>query len=613
MKSKYFFSALFLLLVQTTYFAQGLAVNGAEYRTKDSYLYGRFESSVKAPGKEGILTSLFTYFDGTPSDPWTSSKWNEIDIEILGRYNNDVQFNTITQGQTNHVRHQYVNFDPALDYHTYAFEWTPDYVAWFIDGAEVYRQTNDFVKTLIHAQKLMMNIWSPVYTNWAGVWNDAVVPAFGFYDWAAYYKYTPGTGNYGTNNNFTLSWKDDFNSFDSNIWEKGDHGFGGNRSDFVPNNIAFVDGKLILCLTDKNNTGFVDKSGPKVISVLALSNNNLRVFFSEQVEKTSTETSSNYILSGSSITKAVLMSDRRTVDLTVDQMDLSSLPTLIVRNIKDFLFPSNVMTFVAKSIVVIPQLKFPVKINVGGTSYKDFITDREFVSDTSSYGFMEGNKSGPFSNSIGNTVDDTLYQTEINGLAKYVVRVPNGKYKIKLLFADNYFDVAGARVFDIYVQGSLAVKALDVVKEVGAKNALEKVIDNVEVKDSKIDIHFAALVQRPFLNGVVIESLTTNSVEGETSIPGEFRLEQNYPNPFNPTTTIKFSIPAVETFRGTSHHVSLKVFDLLGREVASLVNEERPVGKYIETLHAESLPSGVYFYRLEAGNFTQTKKLILMK
>ena len=112
-----------VLLIPASEFAKDF--KGAELRTKDSYLYGRIEARYKAENKEGTLASFFTYFDGTPSDPWETSKWNEIDVEILGRYNNNIQFNTITPGQTNHVRANFVNFDPSQDYHTYAIEWTP--------------------------------------------------------------------------------------------------------------------------------------------------------------------------------------------------------------------------------------------------------------------------------------------------------------------------------------------------------------------------------------------------------------------------------------------------------------------------------------------------------
>jgi photosystem II stability/assembly factor-like uncharacterized protein len=102
----------------------------------------------------------------------------------------------------------------------------------------------------------------------------------------------------------------------------------------------------------------------------------------------------------------------------------------------------------------------------------------------------------------------------------------------------------------------------------------------------------------------------TQAVVGELtvylSLPEQFALEQNYPNPFNPSTTIRYSIP-------TSEFVTLKVYDVLGNEVATLVNEEKPAGSYEVNFNAAELSSGIYFYTLQSGSFTQTKKLILMK
>jgi len=83
-------------------------------------------------------------------------------------------------------------------------------------------------------------------------------------------------------------------------------------------------------------------------------------------------------------------------------------------------------------------------------------------------------------------------------------------------------------------------------------------------------------------------------------------LEQNYPNPFNPATTIRYSITHTT-------NVTLKVFDMLGREVQTLVNAQQAPGQYSITLNAQNLGSGVYFYRLNAGTFTETKKLMLLK
>ncbi|RJP66744.1 MAG: T9SS C-terminal target domain-containing protein [Ignavibacteriales bacterium] len=92
-----------------------------------------------------------------------------------------------------------------------------------------------------------------------------------------------------------------------------------------------------------------------------------------------------------------------------------------------------------------------------------------------------------------------------------------------------------------------------------------------------------------------------------------FALEQNYPNPFNPVTTIKYSLP-VETLRATSpQNVTLKVFDILGKEVATLVNEQQQPGYYSVNFNASKLASGVYIYQLKAGSLITSKKMILLK
>jgi len=95
-------------------------------------------------------------------------------------------------------------------------------------------------------------------------------------------------------------------------------------------------------------------------------------------------------------------------------------------------------------------------------------------------------------------------------------------------------------------------------------------------------------------------------VNSEKDTPFEFYLDQNFPNPLNPSTTIKYSIPK-------SSQVTLKIFNTLGEELETLVNEDKPVGTYEVNWNAANLPSGVYFYRLQAGDFVETKKMILIK
>ncbi len=98
----------------------------------------------------------------------------------------------------------------------------------------------------------------------------------------------------------------------------------------------------------------------------------------------------------------------------------------------------------------------------------------------------------------------------------------------------------------------------------------------------------------------------SNVIEVNAGLPKQFALEQNYPNPFNPSTMISYQLPA-------SSNVSLKVFDMLGKEVATLVNGRQEAGAYTMNFNANQLSSGVYFYRLQAGNFVQTRKMMLVK
>lgn len=105
-----------------------------------------------------------------------------------------------------------------------------------------------------------------------------------------------------------------------------------------------------------------------------------------------------------------------------------------------------------------------------------------------------------------------------------------------------------------------------------------------------------------------VDEIPTSSEENTaaTSIPVQYSLSQNYPNPFNPTTKINFQLPA-------GNFVSLKIYDALGKEVATLVNEKKDAGSYSVEFNANNFSSGIYFYRLNAGEFTETKRMLLLK
>ncbi|MBI1931308.1 MAG: T9SS type A sorting domain-containing protein [Ignavibacteriales bacterium] len=113
-------------------------------------------------------------------------------------------------------------------------------------------------------------------------------------------------------------------------------------------------------------------------------------------------------------------------------------------------------------------------------------------------------------------------------------------------------------------------------------------------------------------DGTVDDTLSlTNKITGignsqGSLLPTEYKLEQNYPNPFNPTTTISYQIPV-------NKHITIKVYDVLGREIATLIDEYKPAGIYKLEFNASRLVSGVYFYKLRAGSFVETRKMIIMR
>ena len=96
------------------------------------------------------------------------------------------------------------------------------------------------------------------------------------------------------------------------------------------------------------------------------------------------------------------------------------------------------------------------------------------------------------------------------------------------------------------------------------------------------------------------------SVEDEDVLPVDYKLEQNYPNPFNPSTIIKFAVKEKSS-------VLIKIYDILGREVTTLVNEELDAGWYQKNFNASEYASGVLIYRMQAGNYISTKKMLLIK
>ena len=147
-----------------------------------------------------------------------------------------------------------------------------------------------------------------------------------------------------------------------------------------------------------------------------------------------------------------------------------------------------------------------------------------------------------------------------------------------------------------YYSESLMGYTYDLVKEFG----ITRVYNTFDFgSDDRI-------LKGAIINGTLYGDTTLTGVEDKISTVSSFSLSQNYPNPFNPVTTIRYSI-------GKPVRVILKIFDILGKEVTTLVNEEKPSGNYSINFDGSNLASGIYYYQMRAGEYTQTMKFILLK
>jgi hypothetical protein len=127
----------------------------------------------------------------------------------------------------------------------------------------------------------------------------------------------------------------------------------------------------------------------------------------------------------------------------------------------------------------------------------------------------------------------------------------------------------------------------------------------VQISSSYDGVSYLSIPSRS-ITTIAFTGSTPNSVNDQSSIPTGFSLSQNFPNPFNPTTTINYSI-AKESY------IQLKVYDVLGRLVTTLVQQKMPAGKHTVQFNADELNSGIYFYEIAAGDFNQSKKMIVIK
>jgi hypothetical protein len=211
--------------------------------------------------------------------------------------------------------------------------------------------------------------------------------------------------------------------------------------------------------------------------------------------------------------------------------------------------------------------------------------------------------------------DASIYQSQLDTLDFGEIAVNSSQLKSITIQSNSEKEITITGIFNTLAEYSVLTKPPLIISPYG-----EVVVDVVfspkttgvflDTLNIRSDSDSSLINSLTFLNGMGSD---ITKIDDESELLVEFRLMQNYPNPFNPTTKIKYSIPSVAAQHNISLQVKLVVYDILGDEVAILVNETKPSGTYEIEFDATGLASGIYFYKLRAGSFIATKKMLLIK
>jgi endo-1,3-1,4-beta-glycanase ExoK len=223
------------------------AVQSAELYRTDAYFYGRFEARIQfAPG-EGVVSSFFLWKDGSSS----TTSWNELDFEKINaacRLQTNIWTGTGTQiSQSNTPA-----FNICTGFHTYAFEWTPDYIAWSIDGTQIRKVTGasvaEYTQNASAGMAMHFNVWVG-NANFGGTLDPSILPVNQYLSWAQYSSYSAGA--------FQLQWREDFDGATvPDGWATGNWASPYNLSTHNPANVTLVSGLAVLSMTADSATGY---------------------------------------------------------------------------------------------------------------------------------------------------------------------------------------------------------------------------------------------------------------------------------------------------------------------------------------------------------------------
>jgi hypothetical protein len=340
---------------------------------------------------------------------------------------------------------------------------------------------------------------------------------------------------------------------------------------------------------------FLDNTPPSVVSVTTNNNHSITIKFSKRLDPKSAVNTNNYSVSNNlQINQSTLLPDSETVSLKTSTLQKNTNYNLTIKNVEDragnIISPNPVV----EALILPSKGKGTQTLNplVQATSSAwvqnyspDNVIDTQGTNPTNSRWLSATPMPDTISLDMGkiyplNSLRISFYKWEAGRLYEYSIFSSQDSHNWQPLIQNVWSDSAEWTEVDFDSTNSRFIKLV-----------LTQSNQSQWASIWKIEAYGTSIVPNNNLN---------------TPIPAKFEISQNYPNPFNPSTKIDYSIPK-------KNHVQIIIYDILGNKVKELVNAFRDSGKYTVEFNASNLTSGIYFYRLQAGNFTETKKMILLK
>jgi endo-1,3-1,4-beta-glycanase ExoK len=236
-------------LAATLYPQVASATRSAELYSSTSYGYGRVSARLRFAAGDGVVSSFFLWKDGSEV---SGTFWNELDFEKLGA-NCHIETNAFygTPAAVHSQPHT-LEPDPCNEFHTYAYEWTPDFIAWYVDDVEIRRETGATAAAFAEnatakGMQIRFNVW-PGDASFGGNFNPGILPVHQYIDWIEFSSYADGE--------FTHEWREEFDAERLPAgWLRGSWGSPKNLSTHDPLNVNIVDGHAVLSLTADDAVG----------------------------------------------------------------------------------------------------------------------------------------------------------------------------------------------------------------------------------------------------------------------------------------------------------------------------------------------------------------------